>query len=241
MSIKSFALNIDSSNNGMPYIIIDNKHKVISSSDSFNSEIINIRPGDDILKVLKSYKQAQWKDCVNNFLSNGRPLEIKHVLFIPKSTVIDDKIIPIIQYWYLQTIELGGNKIIVFHNTKLDSSLDHIFSNFVDYAKDFHNEVEFHFHRKTRPTNQHTCLNPYIYAFFMPYLAKKNFHIAQGKLFRDCFNISADLRVGNMVQKELDNMSMSDRSADIRKFREKYLNKNFIPFAQITFPMILTI
>ena len=225
----------------MPYIILSSSNQILSMSENFSDEIIKVSIGDDLLKVvLKNHKQAQWKACVNNFINNSHALEIKNILFLPRHTVIDNRIIPVIQYWYLQTIKFGGNKIILFHN-KLDSSLDHIFSNFVDYAKSLHNDVEFHFHRKTRSIHQHICLNPYIYAFFMPYIAKKNFHIAQGKLFRDCFNIEADLRVGSIVQKELDYMSMPDKKVDIRKFRDDYLDKNFIPFAQITFPMIISI
>ncbi len=243
MKTLNLSLSFDSTDkSSMPFVIVDNKYQVVTASDKFNNDVVKVNIGDDLLRiVLKHYKQAQWKECVDNFTKNDSSLEIKNILFIPKNTVIKNRTIPVIQYWFLQTINLGGNKIIVFHNNKFDSSLDHIFTNFVDYANNLQNDVEFHFHRKTRSVHQHTCLNPYIYAFFMPYLAKKNFHIAQGKLFRDCFNIEADLRVGNIVQKELDCMRVSDKSADIRKFREEYLNKNFIPFAQITFPMILSI
>lgn len=157
-----------------PFIITNNEYKVITLSKSFSSEIINVKQGDDLLKtVLNSYKQAQWKDCVHKFINTDWSLEIKHILFFSKNVICDNKIIPIIQYWYLQRIDLGDNKIIIFHNNKLDFTVDNIFTNFTDYAKSLQNEVEFYFHRKARSIKRHSYLNPYLYAFLCHILLKK--------------------------------------------------------------------
>lgn len=225
-----------------PYIKLDHKYFVSEISNDFSSSTsFDIKVGDDFARNLsKLFKQPIWCICVDDFIQNmGKSLNISHVLFTPSTLVANDQKIPAIQYWFLQTIAIGNEKMVIFHDNKFISALDQVFVNFLDYTRGFQNDVAFHYHRRTRSINKHIYMNPFIYAFFMPYLAKANFHLAPDKLFTDYFGMSVNQRVRSIIQLELDQMFTSARSIDLRKFREEYLSKNYIPFMQITFPMII--
>lgn len=225
-----------------PFIKIDNDNNVIELSESFCDEIMELKIGDNVLlKATQDYKQIQWEMKLKEFLKSANSFELQHIVFIPKNKLINNEILPVVQYWYLQLFLLNDYRYIVFHTNRAGQALDLVLSGFTSYVRSNQNEIEFYFHRKKRSHQKHTGLNPWLYAFFMPYLAKENFHIAQDKLFRDFFDINSELRIRNQIQQELDNMIISDKSIDVRKFKQKYLNQNYIPYTKLAYPLIVTL
>lgn len=225
-----------------PFLKIDNNNNVIELSDSFNKCVMEIKIGDNVVsRATQDFKHVQWEIAVKKFLNDTNSFDLSNIVFIPKNKFINNEVVPVVQYWYLQLFTLNEYRYIVFHSNKADQALDSVFSDFVNYVRSNHNDVEFYFHRKTRLDKKYIVLNPWLYAFFMPHLAKSNFHLAQDQLFRDFFDINPELRVKGAIQIELDNLIISDRHVDVRKFKQKYLNQNYIPYTKLAYPLIVTL
>lgn len=237
-------MNKELVNTTIPCLILDEDLNVIWWNDNFKQQVysgvkLNIPLHAQFLAECPSRTfSEQLENFVNSIKINNNNFLLTHIWFIPKSIIMLERQVQVIEFWYLQIFKCGQETYILFHSENHTSNTSRIFANILNIFKNADNPISIQPYKDFNKSFKRSFKNAVFYSSIMPHIAFEKFYFMSDKVYLENFDYTAKcprLEIDNQIN------DICKRQMGRAEFRKKYIKGNFIPFASCESPFILSL